>query len=370
MGAKILAGLSILALFGGVVAAEEPNRDASFLLTPQRLRRLQRDRQRQTNRWVNFEARVESAPDSQERGFELALYYAVTHDEKRGREAIEWALKQACERRQFSLILDWCGELMTEEERRKLAGSGCVAASGDTREMLRSLEEGGFRDARVLYAVCERLIGTRGSGEDDPRRQALEFFSTLPEQFLLSLKPELIEHPDWMTHIAALALVAVDPNLEASQYLQGWAIEDRQTLREGPGVAYEFLWADPYLPGVGYQNLDPWVYDRGGRLFARTSWEAQSCWIAISRTGVEEENCPAGWRDRPMKFGHMTLIPLLERCVEMPDLKTNESAILWRLKPNQAVAYREGKRQEQSRADAAGLFRLFAGIEGRVCGAR
>ena len=35
-------------------------------------------------------------------------------------------------------------------------------------------------------------------------------------------------------------------------------------IREGPGVAYEFFWADPYLPGVGYQNLDPWVYDRPG----------------------------------------------------------------------------------------------------------
>ncbi len=76
-------------------------------------------------------------------------------------------------------------------------------------------------------------------------------------------------------HVAALALVAIDPNLPASQFLQSWALEDTQTLREGPGVAYELLWADPYLPGVGYQNMEPWVYDDHGRLFARANWEAK-----------------------------------------------------------------------------------------------
>jgi hypothetical protein len=30
-------------------------------------------------------------PESSERGFELALYYAVTRDEARGKEAIQWA---------------------------------------------------------------------------------------------------------------------------------------------------------------------------------------------------------------------------------------------------------------------------------------
>ena len=39
---------------------------------------------RKTERWTNFQHRINSAPDSPERGFELALYYAVTHDDQAG----------------------------------------------------------------------------------------------------------------------------------------------------------------------------------------------------------------------------------------------------------------------------------------------
>ena len=55
------------------------------LLTAQQLKRLGRDRERKTERWSNFQHRIDSAPDSPERGFELALYYAVTHDDQAGR---------------------------------------------------------------------------------------------------------------------------------------------------------------------------------------------------------------------------------------------------------------------------------------------
>ncbi len=95
-----------------------------LLLTAQRLRRLERDRERQTVRWVNFENRVNTVPDSPERGFELALYYAVTHDEKRGREAVDWALAQKYGSRQVALILDWCRELISPEQNGAACGVG------------------------------------------------------------------------------------------------------------------------------------------------------------------------------------------------------------------------------------------------------
>lgn len=341
-----------------------------LLLTAQRLKRLQLDRERQTTRWVNFDARVQSAPDSPERGFELALYYAVTRDEKRGREAIEWALTRDCEPRQFALILDWCGGLMSAEERRRLESGGCTLTAASGKSALQSLQDGGFRNARALYAACEYLMTIKATQQVDLRQSAPQFFSHLPIEFLLSLRPGQIDHPDWMTHAAALTLIAVDPNLEASQYLQGWAIEDRQMIREGPGVAYEFLWADPYLPGVGYQNLDPWIYDTGGRLYARANWESQSCWIAISRSGIEQENCPSGWRDRPTAFGHLNLLPMLERCEEAPQIESRDATIVWRLKPNALVSYRVRKQQHSARADDAGILRLPAGVDGKVCIAR
>ena len=358
----------IVTLALGVSATAGAQDAPQPLLTPQRLKRLQRDRERQTVRWVAFEARVQSVPESPERGFELALYYAVTHDQKRGREAVEWALKRGCDRRQFPLIVDWCRNLISEEERRKLTTS-CPTA--DYKPVVQSLQNGAFRDARALYAACEYLIAISAAQHTDLRQDAAQFFSQLPVEFLLSLRPGQINHPDWMTHVAALALVAVDPNLQASQYLQAWAIEDSQMIREGPGVAYEFLWADPYLPGVGYQNLDPWIYDASGRLFARTNWNADACWIAILEKGeVEEQNCPPGWREKPAQFGQMTLIPMTTRCQELPHLESNQRVVLWRLKPGEAVSYRDQKRQYSAQSDAAGLVLVSTSAEGKVCAAR
>lgn len=347
----------LIVLYGAAAAQDAPK----LLLTPQRLRRLQRDRERQTVRWQNFEARVESVPDSPERGFELALYYAITGDEKRGREAVQWALTHQCDWRQVPFILDWTSELPSAEERRTLESRRCPADPFAGDAALDSLDVGGFLDAQTLYAACEYLVAMR--------RAPPRFFDRLPIEFLLSLRPEQVEHPDWLTHIAALAMVAADPNLEASQYLQGWAIEDRQMIREGPGVGYEFLWADPYLPGVGYQNLEPWIYDDQGRLFARTNWDVQACWIAISTDEIEEEHCPAGWRENPATFGHLILIPMTARCEQLPELTPRDTAILWRLRPGATVSYRDDK-QRSGRADPVGMFKLPLGATGKVCEAR
>lgn len=370
MRAKISIALSLFLLSTSALDADELQHVPKLLLNARRLHRLQLDRDRQTIRWVDFETRVRSVADSPERGFELALYYAVTHNEQRGKEAIAWALAHACDPRQFAWILDWCGELMSSEQRKKLEASGCAMPAMDPKELVRSLENGGFANAQALYADCEYLIALRASGGGDPRESAVHFFSGLPIEFLLSLKPEQVEHPNWRTHVAALTLVAVDPNLEGSQYLQAWAIEDRQMIREGPGVAYEFLWADPYLPGVGYQNLEPWFYDTGGPLFARRSWDPQACWIAISSNGIKEENCPSGWRDQSVSFGHLLLIPMTDRCVEIPALPQSNAAILWRLKPGQTVVYREVKRSRPALADSIGMVRVSAQVAGKVCAAR
>jgi hypothetical protein len=388
---------AVLALFACslVVADDGTFRTPQLLLTPQRLRRLQRDRQRQTVRWTNLENRVQAVPESPERGFELALFYAVTHDAQRGREAVEWALKHRCVRRQVAIVLDWCGDLLSEEQRQQLSAPACEAASLNRAESVRDaffaavsrdkepgtdqwkdllswLQTGNF-DAPALYAVSEYLSAVRSMLHADLREDARQFFAGLPTEFLLSLKPAEVEHPNWMTHIAALALVNVDPNLEGSQYLQAWGIEDRQMLRDGPGVAYEFLWANPYLPGVGYQNLDPWAYDSGGRLFARTDWNPDACWIGISTHGVEEESCPAGWQKNAKSFGRMTLIPVVAPCTELPRRRMDETLILWKLPPNQTVFYLSEGRSgtdpgpSSAQADPAGLWRAASNIAGKVC---
>jgi hypothetical protein len=368
-------------------ASDEP---PQLLLTPKRLKRLQRDRERQTARWINFENRVNSVSDSPERGFELALYYAVTRDETRGKEAIQWALGHKCATRQVALTLDWCAALVSDDERQKLTTHDCPAGAGNDgaqverlRDALfmrivrgeeighlvsgKELEQSGLTNPRELYAACEYIEAVRQTQHVDLRQDDAAFFQILPAEFLLSMKPAELANPAWQASAAALALVSLDPNLEGSQFLQGWAIEDRQMIREGPGVAYELLWGDPYLPGVSYQNLDPWSYDPNGRLVARKDWSIDACWINVSTRGVEDANCPAGWREHSQTFGRMTLIPMAQPCMEMPHVKGREAAIIWRLQPHQTISYLFRDKQVSSQADAAGLWPLPGYIEGKVC---
>jgi len=382
-------------LFASVLHADETDGVPSsprLLLNAQRLRRLTRDRQRQTVRWTNFESRVQNVPDSPERGFELALYFVVTKDEARGREAIAWVRAHPCERRQAALLLDWAAPLVSEEDRRQIENAACPTAnkrlmpslrdrlfwsvvskgnetfpSQDSHRLLSSLQEGGFTNASDLYAACEFLLVLRTAQHVALREEAPQFFTQLPIEFLLSLRPGQVEHPDWHVHIAALSLVGLDTNLESSQFLQGWAMEERQTIAEGPGVAYELLWADPYLPGIGYQNLDPWVYDPFGRLYARADWNPNSCWVGITREGVQSENCPAGWQSKTFSTGHLTLVPVSETCTDIPSRKPDSAFVLWRLHPNQSITFRENDKQISGQADPAGLWRIRQDIDGKVC---
>lgn len=366
--------------------AVDASQPPKLLLTPQRLRRLKRDRDRKTSRWLNFENRVNSVPDSPERGFELALYYVITRDEAKGREAVQWVLAHNSPR-QTALVWDWCAPLIPVEKKDR--PPVCVTDGIFTFPTVRDcvFQQIAFgKDVNLapkdimtstpldrlfrgddLYAMCELIFAVRATAHRDLRDTDTHFYSTLPELLLLSAKPSDLNSPPWMLHVAALALVALDPNLPASQFLQSWAIEDNQTLRDGPGVAYELLWADPYLPGVGYQNMDTWVYDENGRLFARSGWETNSCWIEVSPQGVQQENCPPNWQTERVSFGHLTLIPMNERCVDIPHVANNESVLVWKLKPGQKLLHGKGKEQHASEADSAGIWRPGAAVEGKVC---
>ena len=193
-------------------------------------------------RWVNFENRVNSVPDSPERGFELALDYAVTGEDAKGREAVQWGLAHA-DARQRALILDWCAPLVTAEVREKFQliaylGAGRVqhtvmarddwflnfASGGDApapteetaQHVLDEITQSGFEDPADLYAFCELSYALRAIRRVDLRERDTRFFAILPQILLLSARPAEFNHPDWSRHVAALALVALDPNLPAS----------------------------------------------------------------------------------------------------------------------------------------------------------
>jgi hypothetical protein len=379
-----------------------------LLLSASHLRRLERDHERQTERWTNLEQRVAATADSPERGFELALIYAVTHEEATAAEAIRWAAAHPRDYRQVALIADWCGDRLSSEQRTAILGPAWEPASKALAELS---EPSRYRDVlflnivrngvpppdlqswwdrtiakpndrrrawlskpEELYALAEIIIAARESTRIDLRSNDSRQFEILPTQFLLSLHPAQAEAPGWQTRAAALALVDMDPNLTSSQYLQGWAMEDTRVIRSGPGVAYEYLWANPYLPGVSYYNLDPWSYDPdAGVLYARSSWDKDSCWIRLDATGVAEENCPAGWREHPFEAGHLSLIPFAGGCLDVPrpsEVGSGAPAktlILWGLSPGARFTYRLANQTISRTADGSGLFLVPINGEDRIC---
>ena len=83
-----------------------------------------------------------------------------------------------------------------------------------------------------------------------------------------------------MSRAAGLAMVAYDTNALDSQLLQGWLMRDRFMMRGSLGAVYEFLWANPYQPGLNYDQV-PLVFHEPytGEVFARTSWDEDATWI-------------------------------------------------------------------------------------------
>jgi len=389
----IALAAAFLVLCGVMRADDGENHSPQLLLTPKLLRRLQRDRTRQTVRWLNFEKRVESAPQSPERGFELALFYAVTRDETRGKEAVSWALAHQSETRQVALVVDWARDVMSAEQEQKLIkGPQSLTMSTpptapvvrdslfravlqgafdqnllerENRYILKDLHKSHTVDPASLYAAVEYLMVLRNVKHMDLRDADPGFFANLPKTLLLGLKPKEVERPDWRVHAAALALVTLDPNLESSGYLQAWAMEDSQMIHEGPGVAYEFLWADPYLPGIAYQNMDPWIYDPAGSLFARVGWEPDACWISVARGRFDQQNCPA--QGLPTTFGTLHLLVLQANCAELPVRARNETVLLWKLKPGAELVHEHDRRRIQGTADAAGMWLVPNDTGGRAC---
>ena len=93
-----------------------------LLLTKQRLRLLQRERERDSMRWQQFDALVSSGAPMPEAAVAQALYYQVSGNAAAGRKAVEWALSDsATDLRQLALIFDWCGKAMTPAQADRLA---------------------------------------------------------------------------------------------------------------------------------------------------------------------------------------------------------------------------------------------------------
>ena len=309
-----------------------------LFLRPQRLRLLKRERERASPRWQQLETLVAGNAPMPERGFAWALYFQVAGNQEFGRKAIVWALTAAADLRQQALVFDWCQDLLSDAQRRDLtarlakgiadtADQGIPAVRSRAlaaialydhapqtpqraldatvhqwweRRMVPGLRGGKSLVARDdAYALWELLHAVRDNTNLDLRESVPHFFKDFPIEHLMSHYPAIFpgaenEYRIGITRKAGepalqaaalsraveMAMVALDVNAAESQVLQGWLMHDRFMLRGTHGAPYEFLWANPYQPGLSYYHV-PLIYHNAdfGKLFVRSSWDDDAEWF-------------------------------------------------------------------------------------------
>lgn len=253
-------------------------------------------------------------------------------------------IRSAADLRLAAIVYDWCHTLFDPESRNAvraaiaeavetvlpMAGSdvglvraaimASIAVAGDWKDSERALAgllgthwEADVRpqlasgqladDGASLVAVLEASLAVRHNLETDLLRPATEALASLVRTRLLSYYPLDIDTPEGLCRrpsrfgaddsqaamqaplyrIAELLLVAYESNLREFQFIQGW-IRDEQYLLRSPMVApYEFLWVNPYLPGLSPQSAPTLAHDGvRGRLYGRTRWERPAAWIGYA----------------------------------------------------------------------------------------
>jgi hypothetical protein len=310
-----------------------------LFLGQHRLKLLQKEKERRSLRWQQFELLMAGHAPMQEPGFASALYYRVAGDQASGRAAVTWALATAgTDLRQLAIVFDWCQELLSPAQSRALAAKlakGIEQAGRDKsmgalrsralaavaladhqqevseRELGRVIQRWRGEIAPELqrghdviphedyYALYEMLHAVRDNVNIDLRESAPAYFKALPIYDLVSYYPATFPAPEGeyripaskgggepdvrratMSRAAELAMVPFDTNAPSSQILQGWLMHDNFLLRSTLGAPYEFLWANPYHPGLSYY-LAPLVFhdEDFGRLFIRSSWDESARWL-------------------------------------------------------------------------------------------
>jgi len=344
-----------------------------LFLEPRRLRLLQRERQRQSIRWLMLQALIENKKASPEPGLALALYGRLANDTSSLRAAIERALENPADVRQAAIVFDWCQAELTEDQSEKLISileqslrdthpTGISSARNQTLaavvlaghreqpagEALKRLInkwwtaetapalESGRRTVRheEMLALYELLHAMRDNLKLDLREAAGDFFAELPQACLLDYYPRPYKAPenlyyiphaekavDYDLHRAELAragdlcLVAYEANNRPAQFLQGWLMRDSFLMRSPFGIAYELLWANPYIPGLSYHHAPLFFHDkRAGRLVVRSAWDENAVWACYEnrRLQVFQEGRLSEVRlsgAEPLKVGEVLLAP-------------------------------------------------------------
>jgi hypothetical protein len=343
MFARMSACAALLALVGPGLAWPQDFRVETehprLFLQPRKLLLLQRERERQSARWQQFEALMAAPGSSLEPGFAAALFSQVSGEAAYCQQAVAWSLGEGSDLRQLALVFDWCQATLSQEDSRKLAARlergiqttsadpsvpavrdrvlAAIALAGHSpslpEQQLRQVVEKWWRGQMApaltsgreavprdqMWAFLEILHALRDTLRLDLRDAAPEYFHDLPVSRLLGYYPgpypsaenefyipagKVAGEPDLkraaLARVADLSLVALDANNQENQFLQGWLTQDRLLMRGAFGVPYEFLWANPYQPGLSFYHAPLYSHNRSvGTLFMRSSWDQDATWF-------------------------------------------------------------------------------------------
>jgi hypothetical protein len=239
-----------------------------------------------------------------------------------------------------AVVFDWCHELLSREESERLASALGKAAqaiasahgleAGPVRsavlaavaladewepaaQTLLELTDGRWRGeiqpallrgetpdrGAELMAMLEIFHAVRYNLQQDLWRESDAVFRPLPRVEMLRCYPPPLKTESGFlrqraqpssvkldptaesvsARIAEMMLVAYESTLEEYQFLQGWIRHDAYVLRDPYGAVYEFIWINPYLPGLSYSTSPPVAYDEvRGRVFARQGWNEDDLW--------------------------------------------------------------------------------------------
>lgn len=310
-----------------------------LLMPAQRLRLLKRERERDSMRWRQFDLLVRAAAQMPEHGFAQALFYVVTGDQQAAKRAVDWAVGPGTDLRQLALVYDWCQSALAPTQAKALAQKirriaeqrpsitvparrdhvlAAIALADDTHAEEAVLRETVERWWRVrtapalangattlpldqLYALAEILHTIRDNLTIDLRDAIPEFFKELPKYQILGNYPAPLASAEneyripvykgadepgvdraALARAGGLAMVSYDNNQLENQFLQGWLIQDRFNLQGTFGAPYEFMWANPYQPGLSYYQLPLVYHDKNsGALFMRSDWEEDAVWFGL-----------------------------------------------------------------------------------------
>ena len=403
------------------VSTEHPR----LLLPARRLRLLRRERERDSPRWRQLETLIAGKAAMPEPGFAWAFYYQITEAKDFGKQAVNWALSpQAKDLRQLAIVFDWCQPLLSDAQSKALAEKLTKGAAALTKakgipevrdrtmalialvghgqndaieaqlksivtdwwrtDIAAGLRDGSKDVARPeSYALFELLHVMRDNTNVELREDAGKYFKELPAYHILSYYPAVFPaaeneyripfytsdgEPDLriaaLSRAADLAMVAYDTNAQETQFVQSWLIHDRFMMRGTFGITYEFLWANPYQPGLSYYHL-PLIqhHSSSGRLVLRSTWDDDASWFHFSGQqaqmfeGGERKDLKLGSKPKPIEVAATMLYFWYEGIRIAVESQLGETMYVLGLKPNTRYDMEADDREvEEMKSDAGGIL--------------